>query len=190
MSIVPRSDGSLIPVAPDMTLRELRRLWDEHTGLTSEINQNAKIVWYRYGGGGILPKWAAITLPGPNFKGRRVWVDQHDFHHVLTGYPVNWGGEALICAWELAAYGNLGWNFYAWWCLLHGILWGLLTRPRETILAWKRGRHGKTLFDTPYDDALLDKTVGQVRRELGIDWMDQGGAPPGLQPAGMAANPQ
>jgi hypothetical protein len=171
MTLAQAADGSATEIRPDMTIRDVRAAWDKETGLTRQRNQNDKVVWYRYGGGRWLPKWAVLTLPGPNPRNRRKWVDQHDLHHILTGYAVNWTGEGRICAWELASYGNLGWNLYAWFCLLHGTLWGLLTDTRGTLEAWRRGKRCRTLFDTPYDEALLDKTVGQLRAELGIDWI-------------------
>lgn len=52
-------------------------------------------------------KWFAIWIGKfaiwlPNIPNRRFVARFHDIHHVLTGYPANWKGEAEIGAWELA----------------------------------------------------------------------------------------
>src|SRR5947209_20636156 len=44
-----------------------------------------------------------LTVKFPNLAERRRVVPFHDLHHVLTGYPTNWVGEAEIGVWELRA---------------------------------------------------------------------------------------
>jgi len=46
---------------------------------------------------------------------------------------------------------------------------GLFVASRRVWHAWLRGRHSRNLYRAPYDDALLSRTVGDVRRELGLE---------------------
>jgi hypothetical protein len=59
----------------------------------------------------------------------------------------------------VAAYGlNLG-----------GMALGMLIAPRRTWRAWVRGRQSGVLYRTRIDDQLLQRKLGDVRRELGLD---------------------
>jgi len=58
--------------------------------------------------GGIDLRWVhlrvgPIPLAFPNIPARREAVRYHDVHHVLTGYAMDWAGEAEIGAWEVAS---------------------------------------------------------------------------------------
>src|SRR4051812_42059898 len=48
-------------------------------------------------------KFGRFYIPFPNSKGRKEAVKFHDVHHLLTGYPTTWKGEAMLGAWEIAS---------------------------------------------------------------------------------------
>lgn len=122
--------------------------------------------------GGYSDKWVHIDLGWislriPNTPGRVRAVRYHDLHHVVTGYATDMAGESEIAAWELASNCR---GFGAAWVLNGGSLaYGLLTCPRRVRAAFFRGLHTKNLYDRDFDDALLERTVADMRRELGLD---------------------
>ena len=100
-----KGTGEGLHITGDLTIRQARELFDLDTGYTVEGNRAPCLVWITYGGAPLLPEWLTITLPFPNTAGRRRWVDQHDIHHILTGYPTSWSGESKLSALELGSYG-------------------------------------------------------------------------------------
>jgi hypothetical protein len=108
-----------------------------------------------------------LAMPFPNTAARKHAVRYHDLHHVLTGYQTDIYGEAEISAWELAAGCRRA--PAAWVLNLAGMALGVLIAPRRTWRAWLRGRHSQTLYQHAFGDALLSRSVGDLRRELGID---------------------
>jgi hypothetical protein len=102
-------------------------------------------------------------------------VRYHDLHHVLTGYDTNAIGEFEIAAWELGA-GCKG--FVAAWQLnLGGLFAGLLSAPRRTVRAFFRGRRSESLYGRPFEE-LLDREVGELRREMRVDERSSSGSSP------------
>ncbi|HEX8160935.1 MAG TPA: hypothetical protein VF538_03490 [Pyrinomonadaceae bacterium] len=113
-----------------------------------------------------IPVWL------PNTEGRRKAVRLHDLHHVLTEYPTTWRGEAEISSWEIASGGLR--RYYAGWLLdLLNVAQGLVVNPRGAYRAFLRGRRSRNLFGETFDDALLSRRVGEMRREL---LLEDGGA--------------
>ena len=112
-------------------------------------------------------KLGPIPMPVPNTPSRKRAVRYHDLHHALTGYATDIRGEFEISAWEIAS--GCADHIAAWQLNLSGMVGGLLVAPRRVWHAWLRGRHSRNLYRAPYDDALLSRTVGDVRRELGLD---------------------
>jgi len=108
-----------------------------------------------------------IPMPFPNSDARRRAVKVHDLHHVLTGYQTDIYGEAEISAWELAA--GCADMVAAWGLNLGGMALGMLISPRRTWRAWVRGRQSGMLYRTRLDDELLNRKLGEVRSELGLD---------------------
>jgi hypothetical protein len=108
-----------------------------------------------------------LTIKIPNTEGRRRAVRLHDLHHVLTGYRTDWTGESEIAAWELAS----GCFRYPAALVLNafGLVVGFLIAPRRVLRAWARGRHTRNLYRYDGDAALLPRTVGEVRSELGLE---------------------
>ena len=122
-------------------------------------------------------KLGPIPFPFPNTPGRRRAVRYHDLHHVLTGYGTDTTGELEIAAWELGAGCR---DFLAAWILnLGGTALGAVVAPRRAFAAFRRGRRSRTLYGRPLAP-LLSRTVGEARRDCGLD--EQPAVPPSPLP--------
>lgn len=148
--------------APDSTLHVARARYFALNGFGPDGG---------YGDAWVDFKLGPIPFPFPNTKARVKAVRYHDLHHVLTGYGTDFWGETDISAWELGA----GCRDYmaAWQLNLGGLACGALFEPRRTFRAFVRGLRSESLYGKAFEP-LLGRTVGDVRRELGID----GGDPP------------
>lgn len=102
----------------------------------------------------------------PNGPARRAALKLHDLHHVATGYSVDWRGESEISAWELGS--GAGRYPYAWLIALWGLFTGLLLHPGPTLRAFARGRRSTNLYDRDFSPALLEQTVGELKRDLAV----------------------
>jgi ubiquinone biosynthesis protein Coq4 len=126
-----------------------------------------------FGEGGYDDRWVVLRAFGVpvlaflNTKQRVRSVRFHDVHHVLTGYATTWRGEGEIAAWELASGCRDHW--VAWYLNGWALLIGLFIAPRAIARAFRRGRRSRNLYDRSWDDALLERSVGALRRELGLD---------------------
>jgi hypothetical protein len=124
---------------------------------------------YHFANGGYDLKWFRIKfgpvfIPLPNTKARVDAVKIHDLHHLITEYPATLKGEAEIGAWEIASGCD---KYYAAWILNFGsLLYGTFFFPRAVCNAFMLGRKCKTnlYHNIPYDDNLLSKTVGELRK--------------------------
>lgn len=125
--------------------------------------------------GGYNDKWVTVKLLGlpvsiPNVEARRDAVRYHDLHHIVTGYPTDWSGEARISAWEVASGCK---NMWAAWMLN---LWTMgmkyPTTPRPIYRAFIRGRNSRNLYGQDID-VLLEQQVNDVR-----DWTGAQNHPP------------
>ena len=126
-----------------------------------------------YGDAWVDFKLGPLPVPFPNTRARVRAVRYHDLHHVLTGYDTSTIGEFEISAWELGAGCK---EFAAAWQLnLGGLFAGLLSAPRRTVRAFLRGRRSESLYGRPFE-ALLDSTVGELRREMRVDSPSSGPA--------------
>ena len=125
------------------------------------------------GDGGYDARLVVLRVAGvplvffPNTKQRVRSVRFHDVHHVLTGYATSWRGEGEIAAWELASGCRDHWA--AWVLNFWAALIGLVIAPRAIGRAFRRGRASRNLYDREWNDALLERGVGELRRELGLD---------------------
>ena len=107
-----------------------------------------------------------VQLKFPNTEARKRVVPLHDLHHVLTGYGADWAGEAEIGAWELRAGCD---SLVAYVLNGGGVLIGLFLCPRRVWLAFRAAKGQRTLYgDSVEYDAILRRTVGEVRKRLGI----------------------
>lgn len=143
--------------SPALTLREARGHYFERSGFPSDGGYSARWVRLDFG---------PIPFAFPNLESRRRAVRFHDLHHVLTGYDTDWAGEAEISAWEIASDCA---DFYAAWFLnLGGILIGLVVAPGRTYRAFVRGCHSRNLYGTAAYEPLLERSVGDMRTDLGL----------------------
>lgn len=156
--------------SPDVSLADGRDEYFRENGFGADGGYPARWVDLKIG---------PIATPFPNTDGRRRAVRFHDLHHVLTGYATDWRGEFEISAWEVAS--GCADHWAAWKINLAGIAGGLLTAPRRTFRAFVRGRRSRNLYRATYDERLLSRHVGEVRRELGLV-----GAPAGATAADVA----
>lgn len=127
---------------------------------------------FGFGADAYTAKWfflpvGPFSIPLPNLPSRVKVARFHDLHHILTGYPANWRGEAEIGAWELAT--GCRTSFVAWFLNGGAVLIGLFAWPRAVWRAFRRGRRTRTnLYDDFDYEALLDMTVGQLRARIGL----------------------
>ncbi len=108
-----------------------------------------------------------IPVPVPNIPARVQIARYHDLHHIITGYPANWRGEAEIGAWELAT--GCRTSFVAWFLNTGAVIVGLFTHPYAVLKAFKRGLKTRTnLYHNFEYETLLRMTVNEVRHIVGL----------------------
>ncbi|AUX27768.1 hypothetical protein SOCEGT47_083660 [Sorangium cellulosum] len=147
----------LVHYDEDLTMREARAIYFEVNAFGADGG---------YGDAWVDFKLGPLPVPFPNTRARVRAVRFHDLHHVLTGYDTSTIGEFEISAWELGAGCK---DFVAAWQLnLGGLVAGLVSAPRRTVRAFLRGRRSESLYGRPFE-ALLDRTVGDLRREMRVD---------------------
>lgn len=140
------------------TLLQARERYFEENGFGEDGGYGAR--WVRVDVG-------PLPLCFPNTAARVKAVRFHDLHHILTGYRTDFPGECEISAWEVGG-GCAG--FHAAWALnLSAMGTGLLFMPRAIVRAFYRGRHTGNLYRTRFDDALLGRTVEDMKQALQLD---------------------
>ena len=134
--------------------------------------------------GGYDDDWAEadfgpVRYRVPNTAARSAALQRHDLHHLATGYPADWRGEAEISAWELGS--GVGFYPYAWLIALWGLFTGLVWHPGPTIDAFLRGRRSTNLYRPgPSTEALLTWPVSALKAHLRVlpitadPWQDRG----------------
>ena len=93
------------------------------------------VVWLRAGRARI--PFPILDRSGP--------IVLHDLHHMLAGYPPDWPGEIELAGWELGS-GGCGAHLLYWLDRLSFFGVGMLTAPRTTLRAFRRGRRHGNLF--------------------------------------------
>lgn len=128
---------------------------------------------YHFADGGYQDKYFKIKtgplfIPVPNTKARIRAVKIHDIHHLLTEYTALWKGEIEIGAWEIAS--GCGKHYVAWLLNFGSFSIGLFIYPRALFKAYMAGKRVKTNLyqDSVYDNTLLNKTLGELRAEMGV----------------------
>src|SRR4030095_8586001 len=155
--LASRGQAPMPEYDPQLSLREARSRYFAESGL-GEGGYEDKWVRFRYG-----PLRFAI----PNTPDRVRAVRYHDLHHVVTGYATDWTGEAEIGAWEIASGCR---DMIAAWVLNLYAMWiGLWVAPRAVWRAFARGRHTRNLYAEPWSEALLEESVGSMRRRLALE---------------------
>ena len=120
-----------------------------------------------YGERWVKVKMGPITISFLNTDARRRAVKYHDIHHILTEYPTTMLGEAQIGAWELTS-GGCRWHWPAWILDILAVFFGLFISPKVVLKAFMDGCNCKNLYEYDYNEELLRKTVGELRKKQGI----------------------
>jgi hypothetical protein len=143
---------------PSWTLRDARAAYLAEQGLPADGGYAQRWVVARVGS---LPFFAF-----PNSAGRRRIAPVHDLHHVATGYATSLAGEAEIAAWEIGTgcRDRTGLRLG-----LRALGFALPRCGLRCFRAFVRGRHSRNLLDVPCDDALLARSVADLRHQLGLD---------------------
>ena len=125
----------------------------------------------RFGDGGYGDAWVKfkvgpIPVAFPNTEGRVRAVRFHDLHHVLTGYGTSVLGEGEIGAWEVAS--GCHHHRAAW--VLNLVAYGaaLFVGPRTVWRAFVRGRRSGNLYAGEWDETLLERKLGELRRDIRV----------------------
>jgi hypothetical protein len=149
-----------------MMVRDARAAYFAANGF-SEVHYRDRWVTIRIG---------PIPITFPSSASRRRALPLHDLHHVATGYPTTFTGEAEISAWELAGGCRDYWA--AWGFGFAGFAYGLVLAPRRTYRAFMRGRHSTPLYRDGWHGNLLDLTVAELEQRIATDaapvtWRDR-----------------
>jgi len=149
------------------TVREARRAYFDRSGFDTSSYEES---WVR------LPV-GRLALYLPNLEGRKKCVAIHDLDHVVAEYDTDWRGELQIAGFELGL--GCGRFWFGWMVNSQAISLGALLFPRDVFRAYVRGRRctGSLFGLRQVDDAVLEKTLGALRAQMGIDRAD---APPRL----------
>src|SRR5215212_7542800 len=141
-----------------------------------EVVRDARAEYFARSGfssdGGYGDRWVKLKAAGrtvfafPNTAARVRSVRLHDIHHVLTEYDTSWAGEAEIGAWELAS--GCGRHYPAWLLNFAAVAIGAFFWPARVWAAFRRGRRSGNLYATDFSEELLDHTVGDLRRAIGL----------------------
>lgn len=124
-----------------------------------------------YGEDWVKLRVGPIPVVFPNTAGRKAAVPCHDLHHVATGFETDLVGEAEIGAWELATGCA---HVRAALILNMLVIWPVLfLAPARLYRAFVWGRHTTNLYGAPYDEALLNLSVGALRERLHLDVPDR-----------------
>jgi hypothetical protein len=140
-----------------MPILDARRRFFAASGFDPDGGYTKRLFWLGL-------RW--LRVPVPNTAGRVRAVRLHDLHHIATGYPTTWRGEAEIAAWELA--GGCGRYVAAWVLNLYAFSVGLFIAPRALWRAFLRGRGCRNLYDRGFPQEGLQASVGDLRWRLGL----------------------
>lgn len=143
---------------PDQTVREARARYFEENGFGVTGGYEEKWVKLAFG---------PLRFGFPNSEARVRAVRYHDLHHLATEYDTDWVGEAEIAAWEIAS--SCRDHVAAWVLNLYAMQVGLWIAPRAVWRAFVRGRHSRNLYAEPFEDALLEENLGELRKRLALD---------------------
>jgi len=145
-------------IDPDLTLGAGRAAYFEENRMSPDGGYDDAWVVIRVG--------AFPVFAFPNTASRKRDVPLHDLHHVLTGYGTSLLGEAEIGAWELGSDCRASPAAVFLNCQVFGVM--LPRNPRRLFWAFMRGRRARNLYGTRQDDALLSRSIREVRETLRI----------------------
>jgi len=143
-------------ISSELTLRQARDLFYKTHGFPED-------------GGVSKNKWSPIGCRDlkvylPNFEWRKKAIPYHDLHHIIAEYQFCPTGEFQVAAWEFAAgkYPNI---FTTLFCIPL-VSMGAFLIPSRQFRAYIRGRRSRTLYKGFSYEEILDKTVGELRKEI------------------------
>lgn len=109
-----------------------------------------------------------VKFSVPNPPSHRRAIRLHDLHHVATGFGTDHAGEAEISAWQ-ARRGLRSAGHYVAAIVIFNALLGVVFAPRRTWAALRIAGTNHSLFNMSVDyDALMGRSVGELRAMLGI----------------------
>ena len=110
------------------------------------LDEEHRLIW--------MAQLGSFIFPLPNFKWRREVINQHDAHHLLTGYSTSPKGELALASWELGARCFKDWRARALCRLL--AFFGLVTQPWLTVSAFQKGRAQAAEYERLIQQDFLD----------------------------------
>jgi hypothetical protein len=128
-----------------------------------------------YAGHAVYLRLGGWKVPFPILR-RSGPIILHDIHHMLTGYPPSWKGEAEVAAWEIAS-GGCGWHLFYWLDRLSFLIVGLVGAPAATVRAVARGLRAHNLFGRD-PEAVLGEDLEEVRAYVGVAAEERAGEAP------------
>jgi hypothetical protein len=158
---------TFMPVKPltslDLTICQALADFFEQQDLGADGGANDTWVKLRFG---------SFYIPFPNSAARKKAVMYHDIHHILTGYPTTWRGEAEIGAWEVAS--GCG-DYRAAWIFDLGIFAaGIFIFPVAVFRAFIRGRRALNFYHhTHAYEQILQMNIAEVQTTLQLNNADK-----------------
>lgn len=152
-----------------------RRLHGRRNTLT-ELDSELIRFYERHGFGptpGARPKFVGVytgcaLVPMPNIETRRRFLEQHDLHHLTTGYSVGRIGEGEVSAWELAS-GSMRVSPVLGLMNLIALSTGWFVDRRRMWDAYRRGLESRNLYSADMRRRLAAgewRTLDDLRGEL------------------------
>jgi len=147
------------PFPPGLSVREARDSYLAENGFGMD----------QYDADSVTVNFWGIRFPVPNPPTRKIAIRYHDLHHVMTGYGTDPTGEAEISVWEFRR-GIRAFGVYVRFIIFTGIILGFFHSPKAVWTAWKASKIGNPLPKPTmaHYESLLEKTLGELRREYGV----------------------
>ena len=119
-----------------------------------------------YPGNLVALQLGSWTLPIFPILDRNGPILLHDIHHMITGYPPTWKGEAELAGWEIGSGGCRRHLFY-WLDRLSFLLLGGVAAPAATWRAFRRGLGNRNLYGRDPEE-VLQMNVAELERYVGV----------------------
>jgi hypothetical protein len=145
-----------MPIDSSLSLRAAAALHLAQEGLAPDAGESERWVKVKIG---------PIPFAYPNTKARKKLVLAHDLHHLLADYRTDLAGEGEMAAWELGS-GLQERSAVRYAIRVFGF--ALAMCPGRLFDAFVRGRYCQNLLGQPLDAATLDRSVEDLRTELGL----------------------
>lgn len=146
------------PLPASLRVRDARDLYLAENGFTMASYDSPTAQGSLFG--------LKFSVPNPPSHQRAIRF--HDLHHVATGYGTDHAGEAELSIWQ-ARRGLRKAGLYVAAIVLTNVAIGVAVAPARTVEAFRRAAGNGSLFNVAANyDWLLDRTVGELRAQLGI----------------------